>query len=173
MGVAVGAATRVLVGEKGVAVGEDELTCVLGTKGVLVGVGRGVRVGTGMGVGVGAAKMVGVRKGARVGAATRVGVGLVKIRTVGVPTRVAMGVGIRVGVGARNCVGVAAGKAAKVVVDTGTLVAWAPSPPPQATPTTITKAAMPAAAILNLGLLLPAPNPSVSRRLSRECSGPG
>ena len=59
-----GPVTGVLVGEKGVAVGDDELTCVLGTKGVLVGVGKGVLAGTGMGVRVGAAKIVGVRKGA-------------------------------------------------------------------------------------------------------------
>jgi len=160
----------VLVGEKGVAVGEDELTRVLGTKGVLVGVGRGVRVGTGMGVGVGTAKMVDVRKGTRVGGTTRVAVGLDTSRAVGGTTRVAVGVGIRVAVGATNWEGVAAGKEPRVVVDTGTLVAWAPSPPAQAKPTAIIRAAMPAAAILNLDLLLPGPNSAVSWRPSRECS---
>lgn len=63
-GVAVGPAATVAVGAKGVAVGEDELTCVLGTNGVLVGAGNGVLVGTGSGVRVGVAKTVGVRKGA-------------------------------------------------------------------------------------------------------------
>ena len=156
IGVAVGAPSGVLVGEQGVAVGEDELTCVLGTKGVLVGVGRGVRVGTGMGVRVGAVKMVGVRKGARVGGTTRVGVGLVAIRTVGDVTRVAVGIGIRVAVGAKNWGSVAVGNGTTVTVGIGTAVAWAELP--QARPTAIIKVAMPAAAIPNLGLLFPAPH---------------
>lgn len=147
-----GPVASVLVGENGVAVGAEELTCVLGTKGVLVGVGSGVRVGAGIGVRVGCAKIVGVKNGARVGATTLVGAGFDESLAVGDTTRVAMGVGIRVAVGATNRGRVAVGAGMLVAVETGRAVDVAPSPPPQAKPTTITKAAIPAATILKPGL---------------------